>query len=64
MGLGKFNDIETMQQQLRQWLFEELAINNSIRNKAWSESLAVGSEGFVEKAEMVDTHALREQSVS
>ena len=48
-----------------------------MRDKAWSESLAVGSQGFVEKVqtllgtkaanrkvtEMVDKHALREQSV-
>ena len=47
-----------------------------MRDKAWSESLAVGSEGFVEKVqpligtratnwkvvEMGDKHALREQS--
>lgn len=76
MELGGFNDIATMQQQHRQWLSEELAINNSMRDKAWSESLAVGSEGFVEKVrtligiratnrkvvEMGDKHALREQS--
>jgi putative transposase len=76
MELGGFNDIATMQQQLRQWLNEELVINNSMRDKAWSESLAVGSQGFVENVqtllgtkatnrkvtEMVDKHALREQS--
>ena len=76
MEPGGFIDIATMQQQLRQWLNEELAINNSMRDKAWSESLAVGSEGFVEKVqtlpgtratnrkvtEMVDKHALGEQS--
>ncbi len=47
-----------------------------MRDKAWSESLAVGCEGFVENdqtllgtkainrkaAEMADKHALREQS--
>jgi putative transposase len=32
--LGGFNYIATMQQQLRQWLNEELAINNSMRDKA------------------------------
>jgi hypothetical protein len=42
--LGGFNDIATMQQQLRQWLIEELTINNSVRDKTWSESLAAGSE--------------------
>jgi hypothetical protein len=66
-----------MQQQLRQWLNEELKINNSMRDKTWSESLAEGSEGFVEQVrtllgtkaairkvtEMVDKHALGEQSV-
>jgi putative transposase len=76
MDLGGFNDIATMQQQLRQWLIEELTINNSVRDKTWSESLAVGSEDFVEKVqtllntkatnreitEMADKHALREQS--
>jgi hypothetical protein len=49
---------------------------NSVRDKTWSESLAVGSEDFVEKVktllktkatnrevtEMGDKHALREQS--
>jgi hypothetical protein len=59
-------------------LNEELEINNSMRDKAWSESLAVGSERFVEKiqtlldtkatnrkvTEMADKHALREQSAS
>ena len=78
MELGGFNDIATMQQQLRQWVNEELAINNSTRDKAWSESLAVGSEGFVDKVqtllgtkatnrkvtEMAGKHALREQSES
>jgi putative transposase len=76
MDLGGFNDIATMQQQLRQWLIEELTINNSVRDKTWSESLAVGSEDFVEKVqtlfntkatnrevtEMADKHALHEQS--
>jgi hypothetical protein len=38
-----------MQQQLRQWLIEELTINNNVRDKTWSGSLAVGSEDFVEK---------------
>jgi putative transposase len=74
--LGGFNYIATMQQQLRQWLNEELAINNSMRDKAWSESLAVGRQGFVENVQallgtkttnreitkIVGKHALREQS--
>jgi putative transposase len=78
MEPGGFNDIATMQQQLRQWLNEELAINDSMRDKVWSESLAVGSEDFVEKVQtllgtkatnrkvtiMTDRHALREQSAS
>ncbi len=65
-----------MQQQLRQCLNEELAVNNSMRDKSWSESLAVGSQNFVENGqtllgtkatnrkvtEMVGKHALREQS--
>jgi putative transposase len=77
MDLGGFNDIATMQQQLRQWLIEELTINNSVRDNTWSESLVVGSEYFLEKVktflntkatnrevtEMADKHALREQSV-
>ena len=33
MDLGGFNDIATMQQQLRQWWIEELTINNSVRDK-------------------------------
>jgi hypothetical protein len=33
MDLGGFNDIATMQQQLRQWWIEELKINNSVRDK-------------------------------
>jgi putative transposase len=75
MDLGGFNDIATMQQQLRQWLIEELKINNSVRDKTWSESLAVGSEDFLDKVktllnpratnrevtEMAGKHALREQ---
>jgi hypothetical protein len=66
-----------MQQQLRQWLNEELKINNSMQDKTWSESLAAGSEGFVVQVrtllgtksanrkvtEIVDKHALGEQSV-
>jgi putative transposase len=65
-----------IQQQLRQWLIEELTINNSVRDKTWSESLALWSEDLVEKiktlpntkatnrevTEMADKHALREQS--
>jgi hypothetical protein len=51
-------------------------MNNSIRDKAWSESLAVGSEGFVDNVhillgtkatnrkitEMLERHALGEQT--
>jgi hypothetical protein len=62
--------------QHRQRLNEKLAINNSARDKAWTESLAVGREAFVEKvptllgakatnrkvAAIGDKHALREQS--
>jgi putative transposase len=33
MDLGGINDIVTMQQQLLQWLIEELTINNSVRDK-------------------------------
>jgi putative transposase len=76
MEPGGFINIAAIQQQLRQWLIEELTINNSVRDKTWSESLAVGSEDFVEKVktllntkatyreviEMADKHALREQS--
>jgi putative transposase len=76
MDFGGFNDIATMQQQLRQWWIEELTINHSVQDKTWSESLAVGSEDFVEKVqtllntkatnrevtEMAGKHALREQS--
>jgi len=65
-----------MQQQLWQWLIEELTINNSVRDETWSEIVTVGSEDFVEKVqtllntkatnkevtEMSDKHALREQS--
>jgi len=57
-------------------LSEELAINSSLLDKTWSESLAVGSKGVVQNVqtllgtkvanrkvkEMVDKHALREQS--
>ena len=76
MEIAGFNDIATMQQQHRQWLSEELAINNSARDKVWTESLAVGSEAFVAKVQTLlgtratnrkvvaigDKHALREQS--
>jgi putative transposase len=78
MELCRFNYIKTMQQQLRQWLKEELTINNSMRDKACSESLTVGNEDFVENiqtllgtkptnrkvTELVIKHALREQSAS
>lgn len=75
MELAGFSDIPTMQQQHRQWLREELAMNNSMRDEAWTESLAVGSEAFVEKTQTLlgtkaanrkvvtigDKHTLREQ---
>jgi putative transposase len=71
-----FNDITRMQQRLRQWLNEELTMYNSIRKKAWSESLTVGGKGFVENVhillctkatnrkviEMEERHALGEQT--
>jgi hypothetical protein len=76
MELGGFNDIATMQQQLRQWLNEELAINNRMRDKSGSESLAVGLGILLKKykpylaykptnrkvTEIVDKHALSEPS--
>jgi len=76
MELAGFNDIATMQQQHRQWLSEELTRNNSVRDKTWTESLAVGSEVFAEKVQTLlgakatnrkvatigDKHALREQA--
>ncbi len=76
MELGEFKDLAAMQRRLRQWLNEVLAANNGMRDKAWSESLAVGSEDFVTNmqtflgtkatnrkvTEIADKHALREQS--
>ena len=71
-----FNDITRIQQRLRQWLNEELTMNNSIRKKAWTKSLTAGIKSFVENVhillgtkatnrkitEMVERHALGEQT--
>jgi len=76
MELAGFKDIATMQQQHRQWLNEELAIDDNTRDKIWTESLAVGSVTFVEKVQTLlgakannrqvavigDKYALREES--
>jgi putative transposase len=43
------NDIQTLQQQHGQWLSDELEINNSTRDMAWTESLAVGNQSFVDE---------------
>ena len=65
-----------MPPRYRQWLNEELVVNNRKRDKAYPQSLAVGSESFVDKlqalpgtratnwkvAQMGGKHVLREQS--
>ena len=47
------NDIQALQQQHRQWLSDELAINNSTRDMTWTESLAVGSETFIDEVQSI-----------
>jgi putative transposase len=42
-------DARTLQQQHLQWLNDELLKNRSQRDNNWSESLAVGSESFVDE---------------
>ena len=43
-------DIQTLQQHT-QWLSDKLLINNSMWDRAWTESLAVGSESFVDEVQ-------------
>ena len=47
MELTGHQNIERLQQQHHQWLSEELAQNDIARDPAWTESLAVGGETFV-----------------
>ncbi len=47
MELAGYHNIETLQQQHRQWLSDELALNDTARDPTWSESLAVGGKAFV-----------------
>lgn len=51
MELTACNDIESLQQQHRQWLSDELAINRSLRDVSWTESLAVGNQIFVDEVQ-------------
>jgi putative transposase len=51
VDLAGYHNIEKLQQQHRQWLSEELALNDTARDPAWTESLAVGSEAFVDEVQ-------------
>jgi putative transposase len=77
MELAGYNDIGKLQQQHHHWLSDELACDSVVRNPVWSESLAVGSEAFVDEVQALfgkkarsrvntvigDKHALREMPV-
>ncbi len=64
MNLAGFNDIGTMQQQPRQLLNEELAVNNVERDEVWTESLAVGSETFFEEIQtLLGTRVVHRKTV-
>ncbi len=49
MEIVGIQDIETLQQQHLQWLNNELLNLNAEKDINWSESLAVGSESFVDE---------------
>lgn len=51
MELTGCKDIQTLQQQHAQWLRDELLMTNSMRDRVWTESLAVGSESFVDEVQ-------------
>ena len=64
MELTGCNDIRNLQQQHRQWLSDELEINNSTRDIAWTESLAVGSETFVDEVQALLGSKARNRKVT
>ena len=64
MELNGCNDIRNLQQQHRQWLSDELVINNSTRDIAWTESLAVGSEIFVDEVQALLGSKARNRKVT
>jgi putative transposase len=47
-----FDDIREFQKAHREWIEAELSGDIAGRDDRWSESLAVGSEGFVEQVKM------------
>jgi len=47
MGLLNINNAQSLQQLHRHWV-EEALQRDQLRNPTWSESIAVGSEAFVE----------------
>ena len=51
MELTACNDIESLQHQHRKWLSNELATNCSLRDVTWTDSLAVGSQSFVDEVQ-------------
>ncbi len=46
-SLLSIDDIQTLQQQHRQWVEDEIKLNNASRDVLWTESLAVGNDVFV-----------------
>ncbi len=52
MELTGCKDIQTLQQQHPHWLSDELLMNHFMRDRAWTESLAVGSESFVDEVQV------------
>lgn len=49
MGLCGATTIAELQKQHREWVEEELQLGQSKRDKRWSESIAVGSEPFIDQ---------------
>ncbi len=47
MEVSGHQNIEKLQQQHCQWLSDEPALNDTTRDPAWSESLAVGNVDFI-----------------
>jgi len=51
MALIGVNTPQQLQHHHRQWVNDELAVNTLARDAAWSESLAVGNEAFVNEVQ-------------
>lgn len=47
MSLINIKTLNDFQIQHRQWVEEEIALDKSVRDKIWTESLVVGNEAFV-----------------